>query len=248
MQVALVSFCRVHVKVPAAQFRPLSQIVFGFRATRRFCWSNVPMIESVHVNFSVGNSDACDIWPCPDSSKQRRAVRMIPWSVPIHTGTSWPSSQQPLRIERSCASQPCRGRSAFGGGGGGGGGGGNNGGGGYNPNRTYDSSGPEIKIRGSASHVYEKYLQLARDANSGGDRVMAENYLQHAEHYYRIMAAAAAQQAQYAAQQAAQNPRPVGADGQPQPQQQPQQPQNNGPSFSLTEGSGEEENEEADAS
>src|SRR5580704_13063557 len=83
-------------------------------------------------------------------------------------------------------------------------GGGNNGGG-FNPNRTYDSSGPEVKIRGSASHVYEKYLQLARDANSSGDRIMAENYLQHAEHYYRIMAAAAAQQAQYQAQQAAQN-------------------------------------------
>ena len=57
------------------------------------------------------------------------------------------------------------------GGNGGGGGGGN--GGGFNPNRTYDSSGPEVKIRGSASHVYEKYLQLARDANSGGDRIMA---------------------------------------------------------------------------
>ncbi|HEY0265671.1 MAG TPA: DUF4167 domain-containing protein [Rhizomicrobium sp.] len=129
------------------------------------------------------------------------------------------------------------------GGGGGGGGGNNGGGGGYNPNRTYDSSGPEIKIRGSASHVYEKYLQLARDANSGGDRVMAENYLQHAEHYYRIMAAAAAQQAQHAAQQAAQNPRPVGADGQPQPQQ------NGGstPSFSLNDGQNEEEGEEADA-
>src|SRR6201996_8351835 len=73
------------------------------------------------------------------------------------------------------------------GGGGGGGGNHNNGGGGFNPNRTFDSSGPEVKIRGSASHVYEKYLQLARDANSGGDRVMAENYLQHAEHYFRIM-------------------------------------------------------------
>ena len=82
-------------------------------------------------------------------------------------------------------------------GGGGGGGGGNNNGSGFNPNRTYDSSGPEVKIRGSASHVYEKYLQLARDANSGGDRIMAENYLQHAEHYYRIMAATAAQQARW---------------------------------------------------
>jgi hypothetical protein len=133
----------------------------------------------------------------------------------------------------------------------GGGGGGNNGGGGgsYNPNRTFDSSGPEIKIRGSASHVYEKYLQLARDANSGGDRIMAENYLQHAEHYYRIMAAAAAQQAQYQAQQAALNPRPQGEGQQPQLQGAPQ-PQNGGstPSFSLAEGAGEEEGEEAEAS
>jgi hypothetical protein len=125
-------------------------------------------------------------------------------------------------------------------------------GGGFNPNRTFDSSGPEIKIRGSASHVYEKYLQLARDANSGGDRVMAENYLQHAEHYYRIMAAAAAQQAQHAAQQAAQNPQQQQPQG-GQPQQgnaQPQQPQGggSGASFSLTEGSGEEEGEEAEAS
>ena len=134
-------------------------------------------------------------------------------------------------------------------GGGGGGGGGNNNGGGFNPNRTYDSSGPEIKIRGSASHVYEKYLQLARDANSSGDRVMAENYLQHAEHYYRIMAAAAAQQAQYQAQQAAMNPQ--GQHGQQQPQgQQGQPPQNGGsaPSFSLTETPTEEEGEEAEAS
>src|SRR5580700_7366711 len=74
--------------------------------------------------------------------------------------------------------------------GGGGGGGGNN----NNPNRTFDSSGPEVKIRGSAAHVYEKYLQLARDANASGDRVAAENYLQHAEHYYRIMAASQPQQ------------------------------------------------------
>ena len=124
-----------------------------------------------------------------------------------------------------------------------GGGGGNNGGG-FNPNRTYDSSGPEVKIRGSASHVYEKYLQLARDANSSGDRIMAENYLQHAEHYYRIMAAAAAQAAQYQAQQAAQN-----SSQHPQPQgAQPQQPQTSAPSFSLSEGSAEEEGEEAEAS
>ncbi len=136
------------------------------------------------------------------------------------------------------------------GGGGNGGGGNGGGGGGYNPNRTFDSSGPEVKIRGSASHVYEKYLQLARDANSAGDRVMAENYLQHAEHYYRIMAAAAAQQAQYAAQQAANNPngqqqqpRPPGDGGQPQPSQG-----GSAPSFSLTDSNMEEEGEEAEAS
>ncbi len=133
------------------------------------------------------------------------------------------------------------------GGGGHNNGGSGGGGGGFNPNRTFDSSGPEIKICGSASHVYEKYLQLARDANSGGDRVMAENYLQHAEHYYRIMAAQQAQLAQYQAQQAAQNAnRQPGPDGQPQ-QPQPQQ-QGSAPSFSLTEGgSDEEEGEDAEA-
>jgi hypothetical protein len=136
-----------------------------------------------------------------------------------------------------------------GGNGGGGSGGSSNNGGGFNPNRTYDSSGPEVKIRGSASHVYEKYLQLARDANSSGDRIMAENYLQHAEHYYRIMAAAAAQQAQYQAQQAAQNGgQNNGQAPQQQPNGQPQQPQTSGPSFSLNEGSSEEEGEEAEAS
>jgi hypothetical protein len=129
-----------------------------------------------------------------------------------------------------------------------GGGGHNNGGGhggGFNPNRTFDSSGPEIKIRGSATHVYEKYLQLARDANSSGDRVMAENYLQHAEHYFRIMAAQQAQAAQYQAQQAAQNPNRQPGD---QPAAGPQPQQGSGPSFSLTEGGmDEEEGEEAEA-
>ena len=133
--------------------------------------------------------------------------------------------------------------------GGGGGGGGGNSGGGFNPNRTYDSNGPEVKIRGSASHVYEKYLQLARDANSSGDRVMAENYLQHAEHYYRIVAATAAQQAQYQAQQAAQaaagGQRPSGQGDQPAAPQ-PQQAAN--PSFSLAENAAEEEGEDAEAS
>jgi hypothetical protein len=78
---------------------------------------------------------------------------------------------------------------------GGGGGGGNNfNRKGSNPlTRTYDSSGPDVKIRGTAQHIAEKYSTLARDAQSAGDRVMAENYLQHAEHYNRIIAAAQAQ-------------------------------------------------------
>jgi hypothetical protein len=54
-------------------------------------------------------------------------------------------------------------------------------------NRNFESNGPDIKIRGSASHVYDKYQQLARDAASSGDRIAAESYLQHAEHYFRVM-------------------------------------------------------------
>lgn len=59
--------------------------------------------------------------------------------------------------------------------------------------RNYESNGPDVKIRGSAQQIAEKYGNLARDAQSAGDRVMAENYLQHAEHYNRIIAAAQAQ-------------------------------------------------------
>ena len=63
---------------------------------------------------------------------------------------------------------------------------------GQNPmTRVYESNGPDIKIRGTASHIAEKYLQLARDARSAsGDPVAAENYYQHAEHYFRLIAAA----------------------------------------------------------
>lgn len=56
--------------------------------------------------------------------------------------------------------------------------------------RNYESNGPDGKVRGNAAHVAEKYLQLARDAQSSGDSVMAENFLQHAEHYFRIVASA----------------------------------------------------------
>ena len=56
-----------------------------------------------------------------------------------------------------------------------------------NPNRSYESNGPDGKIRGNANQVYDKYSQLARDASASGDLIAAEGYWQHAEHYYRIM-------------------------------------------------------------
>lgn len=130
--------------------------------------------------------------------------------------------------------------------GGGGGGHGHSGGNrrGQNPmTRVYESNGPEIKIRGTASHLAEKYVQLARDAQGSGDPVAAENYYQHAEHYFRIIAAAQEQFRQNQPQQY-QQPRPEGdvrddageeSEGEfsafgaepgfaPQPQQQPYPP------------------------
>lgn len=61
---------------------------------------------------------------------------------------------------------------------------------GQNPlTRVYESNGPDLKVRGTANHIAEKYVQLARDAQSSGDPVAAENYYQHAEHYFRLIAA-----------------------------------------------------------
>jgi hypothetical protein len=75
---------------------------------------------------------------------------------------------------------------------------------GQNPmTRVFESNGPDIKIRGTASHVAEKYVQLARDARSSGDPVAAENYYQHAEHYFRLIAAAQEQFRQNQPQQQA---------------------------------------------
>jgi len=79
------------------------------------------------------------------------------------------------------------------------GGNGNGGGGGpirhhsgnipLNRNHVFDSNGPDLRIRGTAQQLFEKYLQLGRDATSSGDRVMAESYFQYAEHYFRIIQA-----------------------------------------------------------
>lgn len=81
--------------------------------------------------------------------------------------------------------------------------------GGQNPlSRSYESAGPDTKIRGTPAHIAEKYMQLARDAQSSGDPVLAENYLQHAEHYNRIIMT-------YREQQLQQNGgEPVHANGQ----------------------------------
>jgi hypothetical protein len=53
--------------------------------------------------------------------------------------------------------------------------------------QTFDSNGPGTKIRGNAYQVFERYVALAREAVSSGDRIAAENFYQHAEHYFRIM-------------------------------------------------------------
>jgi hypothetical protein len=64
------------------------------------------------------------------------------------------------------------------------------GGGGPRPphrSQSFDSNGPNVKIRGNAYQVFERYLALAREAQSSGDRIAAENFYQHAEHYFRVM-------------------------------------------------------------
>jgi Domain of unknown function (DUF4167) len=73
---------------------------------------------------------------------------------------------------------------------GGGGNSPNNNSGGNSLNRVYESNGPDVKVRGTAQTVAEKYLQLGRDAQSSGDNVMAESYFQFSEHYFRTWAAA----------------------------------------------------------
>ena len=97
--------------------------------------------------------------------------------------------------------------------------------------RNYESNGPDVKIRGNAAHIADKYSSLARDALSNGDTVMAENYLQHAEHYNRIIAAAQAQKAEENAAAA--------ANGRgPQPDVQSGKPEESSEAGTATENSG----------
>ena len=112
-----------------------------------------------------------------------------------------------------------RGRNHRSGGGGGGAGGGggiirhNTGGIPLNRNHVFDSNGPDLRIRGTAQQLFEKYLQLGRDATSGGDRVMAESYFQHAEHYFRILNAMSQAQQQTPPQNGQTPRRPPPAEG-----------------------------------
>jgi hypothetical protein len=79
--------------------------------------------------------------------------------------------------------------------------------------QTFDSNGPDVRIRGNAYQVLEKYLAMARDAASAGDRIAAENYYQHAEHYYRILNANGGDQGNNG--RFRHGPRPDGQDGAP---------------------------------
>ena len=113
------------------------------------------------------------------------------------------------------------------------------GGGGPRPphrSQTFDSNGPNVKIRGNAYQVYERYLALAREAQSSGDRIASENFYQHAEHYFRVMSANGEGLPQQRPPQMATEPETVDGEGeqpeeahfvqlqQPAPQPQPSPP------------------------
>lgn len=117
--------------------------------------------------------------------------------------------------------------------------------------RSYESNGPDVKVRGNAAHIAEKYVQLARDAQASGDSVMAENYLQHAEHYFRIVSAAQAQNMPRSDQLAGQSPESEDEDDdfppindrfslpeppRPQQPQQQTQPEAQSPAGGSTDG------------
>ena len=94
---------------------------------------------------------------------------------------------------------------------------------------VFDSNGPDMRLRGTAQQLFEKYLQLGRDATGSGDRVMAESYFQHAEHYFRILNAMSQVQQQQASapqQRRYQNGPDQGNEG---GEQGDQQPEFNGP-------------------
>lgn len=101
---------------------------------------------------------------------------------------------------------------------------GGGGGSGVSRSHVFDSNGPEVRIRGTAFQVHEKYMALAKDASSIGDRILAENYLQHAEHYQRIiggwMEADAPSVSSDTVDRAVESPSGAYASDAPQPSQQ----------------------------
>lgn len=128
-----------------------------------------------------------------------------PPAAPVETSAAAQTAEAQTRMNMK---RMRRGHRHGGGGGNGGGqfrsaggGGGGNGNQPLNRNHVFDSSGPDVRLRGTAQQLFEKYLQLGRDATSGGDRVGAEGYFQHAEHYFRILGAMAAVQQQNQPQQ-----------------------------------------------
>jgi hypothetical protein len=110
-------------------------------------------------------------------------------------------------------------------------------------NQTFDSNGPEVRVRGNAHQVLEKYLALARDAQSAGDRIAAENYFQHAEHYFRIINANGEGNGR------PRQPHRQDGEGQPQPSAAPggtQQPVTNGTGGDVLPGIALEDEDEAE--
>jgi hypothetical protein len=97
--------------------------------------------------------------------------------------------------------------------------------------QTFDSNGPDVRVRGNAHQVLEKYLQLARDAQAAGDRIAAENYYQHAEHYYRVINSMNQQQGQHQRRPMMSTP----ADDQPHLGDEPEGEQQEGQSEASVE-------------
>jgi Domain of unknown function (DUF4167) len=94
--------------------------------------------------------------------------------------------------------------------------------------QTFDSNGPNVKIRGNAYQVFERYVALAREAAASGDRIAAENLYQHAEHYFRVMNASGDGQAQGQPRPTTPADTEMAADGEQAPEEeaamQPVQP------------------------
>lgn len=118
------------------------------------------------------------------------------------------------------------------------GGGGGGGGGGFrnqqngiplNRNHVFDSSGPEMRVRGTAQQLFDKYTQMARDAASSGDRVLGEAYYQHAEHYFRIISAINQAQGVPNPPQGGQQNYAQPAEGEAEPQRQEHRQENREP-------------------